>query len=88
MEQWQREEAERHAAEALKDSKEELLEIIEMWATAKRLEAFFADAERSLEDLPEEERDHTIERLRHARRLISSIDALERFQSWKAPEER
>jgi hypothetical protein len=33
MEQWEREEAERRAAEALKDSKEELLEIIEMWAT-------------------------------------------------------
>lgn len=88
MEQWEREEAERRAAKALKESKEELLEIIEMWATSKRLEAFFVDAERSLEDLPEEKRDHTMERLRRARKLIGSIDALERFQSWKAPEER
>ena len=48
MEQWEREEAERRAAKALKESKEELLEIIEMWATSKRLEAFFADAERRL----------------------------------------
>jgi hypothetical protein len=45
MEQWEREEAERCTAKALKESKEKLLEIIEMWAISKRLEAFFADAE-------------------------------------------
>ena len=45
MEQWEREEAERRTAKALKESKEELLGIIEMWATSKRLEEFFADAE-------------------------------------------
>lgn len=88
MEQWQREEAQRRAAKALKESKDELLEIIEMWATSKRLEAFFADAERRLEGLDEEERGRTTESLRRARKLIGSIDALERFQSWKAPEER
>jgi len=88
MEQWEREEAERRAAEALKDSKEELLEIIEMWATSKRLVEFFADAERRLEDLPEDLRVQTMERLQRARKLIGSTDALERFQSWKAPEER
>jgi len=88
MEQWKREEAERRAAKALKESKEELREIIEMWATSKRLEAFFTDAEHRLEDLPEDERAPTMERLRRARELIGSIDALERFQSWKAPEER
>ena len=59
-----------------------------MWATSKRLEAFFADAERRLEGLYEDERVRTTERLRHARNLIGSMDALERFQSRKAPEER
>ncbi len=88
MEQWEREEAERRAAEALKDSKEELLEIIEMWATSKRLEEFFADAERKLKTLPEDQRVRTMERLQRARKLIGNTDALERFQSWKAPEER
>jgi len=87
-EEWKREEAERRAAKALKESREELLEIIEMWATSKRLEAFFADAEHKLEDLSDDERLPTMERLRRARELIGSIDALERFQSWKAPEER
>jgi hypothetical protein len=35
-----------------------------------------------------EEQVRTLEQLRRARRLIGSIDALERFQSWEAPEER
>lgn len=87
-EQSRREEAERRAAKALKESKEELLEIIETWATAKRVEEFFADAERRLDELPEMERERTEERLRRARKMIDSIDALDRFQSWKAPEER
>ena len=53
-EQWRREEEARRAAKALKDSKEELLQVIDTWAEAKRHEAFFADAERRAQDLPEE----------------------------------
>ena len=87
MEQWECKEAERRAAEALKDSKEELLEIIEMWATSKRLEEFFADAEHQLKNLAEGERTRSMERLQRARKLIGSTDALERFHSWKTPEE-
>ena len=88
IEQWDREEAERRAAKALKESKEELLEIIETWAMSKRLEEFFADAEHRLEGLPKAERVRMMERLQYARKLIGSIDALDRFQSWKTPEER
>ncbi|MBX3707085.1 MAG: hypothetical protein KF911_10700 [Pseudomonadales bacterium] len=87
-EQWRREEEARRAAKALKDSKEELLQMIDAWAAAKRLEAFFADAEHRAQDLPDEERERTIERLRRARALIGSTDALERFDAWRAPEER
>jgi hypothetical protein len=54
----------------------------------KGLEAFFADAERRAQDLPDERRERTIERLRRARALIGSTDALERFDAWRAPEER
>lgn len=88
MEQWEREQMEKRSAQALKESKEELLEIIEMWATSKRLEAFFTDAEQRLAGLSEGDRDHTMKRLQNARALIGSIDALERFQTWRAPEER
>jgi hypothetical protein len=87
-EQWRREEEARQAAKALKDSKEELLQVIDAWAEAKRLEEFFADAERRAQDLPDEERERTTERLRRARALIGSTDALARFDAWRAPEER
>ena len=87
-EQWRLEEESRRAAKALKDSKEDLLHVIDAWAEAKRLEEFFADAQRRAQDLPDEERERTIERLRRARTLIGSTDALERFSAWRAPEER
>ena len=76
-ERWRRKEEARQAAKALKDSKEELLQVIDAWAEAKRLEAFFADAERRAQDLPDDQRERTIERLRRARALIGSTDALE-----------
>jgi hypothetical protein len=88
QEQWQREEAARRAAAVLKESKEELLQIIEMWAGSKRLEAFFADVESRLPHVAEDQRDRMVARLRRARELIGSVDALERFGSWRTPEER
>ena len=87
-EQWRREEEAQRTAKALKDSKEELLQVIDAWAEAKRLEEFFADAERRAQDLPDEQRERAIDRLRRARALIGSTDALERFSAWRAPEER
>lgn len=88
QEQWRREEAEKRAAKAIQESKEELLEIIETWATSKRLEEFFADTEQRLANFPNDERKHTMDRLKRARKLIGSIDALDQFESWKAPEDR
>ena len=80
-ERWRREEEARQAAKALKDSKEELLQVIDARAEAKRLDAFFADAERRAKDSPGEQRERTIERLRRARALIGSTDVLERFSA-------
>ena len=88
MEKWRLEEEAERAAKALKDSKAELLRVIDAWAETKRLEAFFADAERRARDLPDKQRERTIERLRLAHTLIGSTDALERFDAWRAPEER
>jgi hypothetical protein len=87
-ERWRREAEARRAAKALKDSKEDLLQVIDAWGAAKRPEEFFADAELRAQDLPDEQRERTIERLRRARALIGSTDALERFDAWRAPEER
>lgn len=85
---WRREEAERKVAKDLKDSKEELLQIIARWAEAKSLDQFFADAERRVADLDADERLRMLDRLKSARKLIGSVDALERLRTWKSPEER
>jgi len=87
-EQWRREEEAQRTAKALKDSKEELLQVVDAWAEAKRLEEFFADAQRRAQDLADEQRERTIERLRRACALIGNTDALERFDAWPAPKER
>ncbi len=85
-EQWRREEAVKRTAKALKDSREELLQIIDGWAQSRRLADFFSDAKRRLGDLSPDEQNEMQERLRRAQELVGSVDALERFRSWKAPE--
>jgi len=86
--QWRREEAEQRAAEALNESKEDLHRIIDAWAESTRIEQFFADAERRAAELSDDERLKLIERLRRARELIGSVNALDHFMAWSSPDER
>jgi hypothetical protein len=86
--EWDREEAERRRIKAEKDSREELSNIIHAWAEAKRIEEFFADAERRAADLCDDEKRIVLERLKLARKMVGSIDALQQFGTWKAPSER
>lgn len=57
-EHWRRKDEEQRAAKALEE--EELLQVIDAWTEVKRFEAFFADAERRAQDLPDEQRERTI----------------------------
>jgi hypothetical protein len=88
MREWERERAEEAARKARKESREELLEIIKEWAHARRIEDFFLDAERKLDALDEDTRTNLISRLSRARKLIGTLDALDRFGRWRAPDER
>jgi hypothetical protein len=85
---WRREEEERRRIKAIKDSREELSEIIKAWAKAKRIEDFFDDVERRVANMEEEQKAAVLERLELARRMIDSTDALEWLAAWKTPEER
>lgn len=87
-ERWSREEAERKAAKALKESREELFQIIDAWAEANRIEKFFHDIEKRAVALSENERFRISERLTLARKLIGSVDALDYFINWRSPEGR
>jgi dsDNA-specific endonuclease/ATPase MutS2 len=85
---WRREEEERQAAQALKESREELLQIIDRWGRANRIEQFFRDAEQRAAGLSENDRFRLLDRLKLAREMVGSVDALDRFLAWRAPEER
>lgn len=86
--EFERKEAEERAAKARRDSHEELLQIVDAWAQANRITQFFLGAESALGPLDRKEQMQMHDRLRRARELLGSIDALERFRSWKSPEER
>ncbi len=88
QEKWRREEAERQAIKARKESREELLQIIERWGTASRIEQFFRDAEQRAAALGEEDRGRLLARLKLAREMVGSVEALDRFLAWRSPEER
>ncbi|WP_162084277.1 hypothetical protein [Sulfuriferula nivalis] len=88
QQKWCREEDEKKRIKNVKDSKNELLSIIETWADTKRIDEFFKDVELRAQDLSEKNR-HTIEhRLMEARELLGTLDALERFKTWKSPMNR
>lgn len=85
---WRREEEERRRVKAIKESREELSEVIKAWVKAKGIEDFFADVERRAANLDEEQRAVVLERLTQARTLIDSTDALLWLEAWKTPEQR
>ena len=88
QEKWKREEAERRRVRNVKESREQLVGIIDAWNVAKGIEGFFEDAERRAGDLGDDERERLLDRLQRARSLLGGVDALEHFLAWKAPEER
>lgn len=79
---------ERRRAKNLKDSQDELFSIIENWAEVKRIDEFFKDAQLRANDLSDKERQAVEARLTEARKLLGTLDALERFKDWKSPGER
>jgi predicted membrane chloride channel (bestrophin family) len=81
-------ERERERVLAQKESREELFRIIESWNEAKRIEAFFIDAERHIEELDDATRLVMLNRLNAAREQLGEINALQKFLTWKSAEER
>ena len=84
----EREAAERRRIKAIKDSREELSEIINAWAKAKRIEDFFTDVERRAANLEADQKAVVLERLALARTMVDTTNALSWLTSWETPEER
>ncbi len=73
---------------ALEESREHLLNLVEDWAVARRIEEFFEDAISRLSEAPPDVREVLQARLERARKMLGGTDALERFGEWRAAEER
>ena len=83
-----REEQERREREAYKESREQLLAIVDRWALARRIEDFFQDLERRMASLEEAERAALSVRLQEAREMLGTVDAGRHFSAWRSPGER
>jgi hypothetical protein len=87
-EQMRLEEIEEKKAESRKESLEGLIRAISDWAEVNRIEQFFSDVEKRAQELENDEKHAMLERLRLARELIGSTDALDHFLDWESPDER
>ena len=90
QEQWaayERQERNRKQEQALKDSRQHLLSIVEAWSLARNIEGFFEDAEQRAKGLPESDNARILDRLKAARLMLGGTDALRRFAEWKSASE-
>jgi hypothetical protein len=83
-----REEQERREQQAYKESREQLLAIVDRWALACRIEDFFADTVNRSEQLQPGERTILDARLAAARETLGSVNTLKRFSGWMSSRDR
>ena len=85
--EWEIREAARKGAEAEKESRQDLLAIVEKWSLACQIEAFFKDLESRAAESDEASRTELAGRLNRARALLGGVDALAHFEEWESPED-
>jgi hypothetical protein len=82
------EEDRRRESQSIKDSHDQLEQVIQAWSKVVSLEQFFQGVEHRAQTLPDAERQAVLERLRLAREFIGTQDPLDFFRGWKTPLER
>lgn len=85
---WEREADQKRIADSIKESREQLAQVIQSWATVMSIEQFLKGVEERSVTLPEVQRQRVLDRLQLAREFIGTQDPLEFFNSWKTPSER
>lgn len=83
-----REEDQRRIDQSIRDSREQLAQIIQQWSHVVDVERFLAGVEERAAGLPGTERIPVVERLNLARELLGSQEPFEFFLSWLSPGER
>ena len=84
----EQEEDRRREAQSIKDSREQLEQVIQAWAEAFSLEQFFRGVEDQVAGLPDQERQEVLRRLELARDFVGTQNPLDFFLGWKTPIER
>lgn len=82
------EEDRRRIAQSVKESREQLEQVIQAWSKIISLEQFFQGIEHRAQPLPESERREVLDRLRLAREFVGTQNPLDFFRGWKTPLER
>jgi hypothetical protein len=86
--EYEKREEERRRTEALKESREQLIAIVQAWSFVRSFDSFFDDMQQRVSTLPAEQRDAILGRIAEARTLLGGTDTLAHFQKWKSPNER
>ncbi|PWI54410.1 hypothetical protein B5K03_09495 [Rhizobium phaseoli] len=88
VERSQREEDRRKVEQSVKDSREDLAQIIQRWSHVISVEQFLMGVEQRTNELDQDRRQQVLERLNMARDFIGTQDPLDFFIRWRTPAER
>jgi hypothetical protein len=88
MERYRRVEDQKRVEQSVKESREQLEQVILQWTNVMSVEKFFAGIEQRAAALPEDDAAPVLERLALARQSLGSQDPLDFFREWRAPGER
>ena len=88
QERWRQEEDSRKVAQSVKESREQLEQVIQAWAKAVSLEQFFEGVQSRAQGLPETQQQEILNRLQLAREFVGTQNPLDFFRAWKTPHER
>lgn len=82
------EEDRKREVQSIKDSRDQLEQVIQSWAKVVSLEQFFQGIEDRARTLPEVEQQAVHDRLQLARDFVGTLDPVDFFRGWKTPLER
>lgn len=88
MERYRRDEDRRKIKESVRESGDELRQIIQRWSDVMEVERFLKGVEERASGLTGDRRDEVLQRLGLAREFLGTQDPLDFFLNWKTPVER
>ncbi len=87
QERWRREDDQRRVGQAQSESRKQLSDIMDRWATALAVQRFFSEAEERAGQVDGERRARLMQRLALAKSILGTSDPLDYLDGWQAPED-